>query len=306
LCRRLFAFCAVLVVLLAAQPAVPAGGAGTSGRPETLRRLCDLDEGELDRLLQRLAADCPDFDARLSLLARRYVGCSGYCADPLTREEENWFPYRHTNCTMYVLYVTAMANSASYSQARCHMRRLHYRDGVVGFAGRYHFTGDRITDPDNPYFTDITAASVWDPSRLQSVAFTFNRGEDGGFFFGERLGAWSRQARMTYIPREGFEPGMLKPLPPVTGIAFVKKENWPRGVFVGHEGLLVGHDLYHSSRQAGVTVVRDFLSGPFAQSGWEGIMLFAINRVADARPCAGSDVPDGIPAYQDNRDLSAR
>jgi hypothetical protein len=305
-CRRMMlAVCGYLALTFAGAPTGYGSPGNTAGGPGpesgANARLCDMTEAELDRLLRHLAITCPDFNERLRILARRYDGCSGYYADPLTRENEDWFPYRHTNCTMYVLYVAALANSASSAQARCHMRRLHYRGGTVSFASRYHFTSDRITDPGNPYFSDCTARSVRDPSRLNIVPITLNRKKDGGFFFGGPLHGWSRRITMSYLPRKGFEPDMLKPLPPVTGVAFVKKENWSQGVFIGHEGLLIDGDLYHSSEHTGVTVVKEYLARVFVQSAWEGIVLFAINPVVPEEPCGGTALPSFRPEPQDFR-----
>ncbi|MFC1591943.1 N-acetylmuramoyl-L-alanine amidase-like domain-containing protein [Thermodesulfobacteriota bacterium] len=249
--------------------------------PEAAAAIHACTPAQLDRLLKQLRSREPRFQKRLAALARRYAGAP-YCADPLENEQEQWLPYDRTNCTMFVLYVAALANSGSLQEARRHMRYAHYRGGSVGFRQRYHFTTDRITDPANSYFSVITARQVTDPSRLADAAVTLNRKKDGGFFFGGRLDGWSRAVTLRYIPRDGFRPGMLKPLPEVTGIAFVKASNWQKGIVVGHEGLLVGGDLYHSSLSAGVCVVKAYFETAFAGSAWEGAILFSINEVPAA------------------------
>jgi hypothetical protein len=79
-----------------------------------------------------------------------------------------------------------------------------------------------------------------------------------------------------YIPRRGFTPQMLAPLPRVLGIAFVKKANWDQGLIVGHEGLLIDGDLYHASIKRGVVVEKKYLADCFPVSHWEGLLLFQL------------------------------
>ena len=175
-----------------------------------------------------------------------------------------------------MLYVAALANSHSLPEARAHMRRPHYRGGRVSFARRYHFTADRITDPDNAYFQECTAELVRSPDRLRRVSCVLNRRRDGTPTFGGRLQGWQRRVSLAYVPRENFAPDMLRPLPPVIGVPFLKRANWPAGILVGHEGLLVQGDLLHSSPGRGVCVQERYLSRHFAASDWEGICLFRL------------------------------
>jgi hypothetical protein len=230
---------------------------------------------DMDILLPELHRRYPAFDDRVKALAQMYRGAA-YTADPLTNETTDWMPYGSTNCTMYILYIEAFANSRCMAEAREHMRLLHYRGGRVGFAERYHFTEDRITDPANTYFTEATGKYVRDPQSLRRISLELNRRKDGSLLFGDRLGRWTKKVDMSYIPRAGFTPGKLAPLPRVLGIAFVKKANWAQGLIVGHEGLLIDGDLYHASPRGGVVVEKNYLAARFPASPWEGMILFQL------------------------------
>ncbi|MCP4713616.1 MAG: DUF1460 domain-containing protein [Deltaproteobacteria bacterium] len=254
---------------------------GIVSAEEQNRKIYMLSEDQLDRLLPELHTTCPLFNDRLAEIVKLYLGAS-YCTDPLTAEETNWFPHAKPNCTMLVLYAAALANGKTYAGAREHMRLLHYRGGAVGFAARYHFTSDRITDEANRYFNDITAGCVKNPVLLQPINLTLNKKKDGSSFFGGRLGNWSREVTVRMVSRKGFSMQNIKQLSPIVGVAFVKKVNFDKGIIVGHEGLLIDGDLYHASPGKGVVVVKDYLAGEFAASSWTGLLFFSINEIGGA------------------------
>lgn len=249
-----------------------------------LIRIHELTRSELNTVLVELQKRFPNFEARVHAIATMYLGAD-YVLDPLTDELNNWLPFSETNCTMLVHYILAFANAHSYAEALEHMRWLHYRRGIVGFKTRYHFTTDRITCPENHYFTAVTEQYVKDPAVLEQVTLTLNRKADGGYLFGGRLDGWTREVTLSYIPRIGFTLDLLRELPRVLGVAFVKRANWEIGVIVGHEGLLIDGDLFHSGAPRfgigdwGVNVIEDYFRGfPFTR--WEGIILFRINEVS--------------------------
>lgn len=242
-------------------------------------KIFELTPDELSQVLGELQHRFPNADGRLRAIAEMYVGAS-YYTEPFTDEKAEWMPYAKTNCTMFVLYATAFANSGSYEEALEHMKHLHYRNGVVDFTNRYHFTSDRISDPANRYFTNVTEKYVVNPGTLPQVTLTLNKKSDGSLLFGDRLGNWTREVTMKYIPRIGFSPEMLKNLPKTVGVAFVKRSNWKIGVIVGHEGILIDGDLYHSGSQStGLYVIKDYLQTEFLSSSWEGMFLFTLNSV---------------------------
>ncbi len=262
------------------QTAGPAHAASGTGNRDTCAALYSCTQAGVDTLLSRLVEQTPDFNGRIRKLAALYVGAPYAAESPLHDEAADWLPYAQTDCTLFVLYITAFANSRSLQEARGHMRRLHYRGGVVGFKTRYHFTEDRITDPANRYFSVVTEQYVKTPRDLRQISLVLNRKKDGGYLFGDRLDTWSKKVTLHYIPRKGFVPAMLNPLPAAVGIAFVKKSNWEKGVIVGHEGLLIDGNLYHASPGKGVQAVGNYLEQAFPGSPWEGFVLFSINAVA--------------------------
>jgi hypothetical protein len=198
-----------------------------------------------------------------------YIGAP-YYAQPLTDEIHDWLPYPKTNCTMFILYATAFVNSHSLQEACEHMRRLHYKGGIVGFKTRYHFTVGRISDPDNRYFSAVTEQYIKNPADLKLVTLILNKKSNGPYLFGGQLNNWHREVTIKYLPKEGFNPDMFRKLPKSIGIAFVKRSNWEIGAIVGHEGLLIDRDLYHSSPSSGVCVIKDFLKTEFPNSLWAG------------------------------------
>ena len=250
---------------------------GKTFQPET--RIYNALPSDLNLLLPKLKNEFPDKNRRLKALADMYMGAFPYCADTLTEESRNWFPYRQTNCTLFVLYLAAFMNSSSFEEACEHMRLLHYRNGIVGFKGRYHFTADRITAPENRYFSENTLKYVKNRSELKNISLVLNRTSEKKSFFKGRLDHWKRAVSVDYIPREGFSTEELKDLPEVIGIAFIKRSNWGKGIIVGHEGLLINGDLCHSSPSSGVNIIKNYLSIEFAGSKWEGIVFFSINEV---------------------------
>lgn len=242
-------------------------------------RIYQLSYTGIDDLLSRLCREKKSFNTKIGDVARMFID-TPYSKDPLSDENVNWLPYQTTNCTMFVLTVAAFANSCGVSEAYMHMRHLHYKGAQIGFRQRYHFTSDRITDPENRYFTAETERWVRHPSSLKHVTLQLNRKKQGGYFFGDRLGTWTKEVSLDYVPRQGFTPEMLKKrVPGVIGIAFVDTSLWEKGIIIGHEGILINNDLYHASPGQGVNVIPDYLSGAFSKSKWDGFVLFRINQV---------------------------
>ena len=238
-----------------------------------------LNPTQLDLLLYELQWRFPNKDDRLKAIATMYLGAD-YYKEPFIDELKDPLPYRRANCTMFVLYATTFLNSSNYEEALETIRWVHYKGGVVGYKNRYHFTSDRITDPDNKYFTDVTANYVVDQSFIRELTLTLNVKQDGSLLFEGKLGGWEKTITVKYIKRGDFTIDKLKKLPRSIGIAFVKKSNWPIGVIIGHEGILIDGDLYHSSYPTlGLYKIKDYLSESFPFSNSEGMMLFEINVV---------------------------
>lgn len=242
-------------------------------------KIYTLNPTQLDLVLRELQLRFPDKDDRLKAIATMYLGAD-YYQEPFIDELKDPLPYRRTNCTMFVIYAATFLNSSNYEEALEIIRWVHYKGGVVGYKNRYHFTSDRITDPNNKYFADVTMDYVADPSFVREVTLTLNVKQDGSHFFGGKLGNWEKPITVKYIKKGDFTIDKLKKLPRSIGIAFVKKSNWPMGLIIGHEGILIDGDLYHSSSPAlGLYKIENYLSERFPFSDWEGMMLFEINVV---------------------------
>lgn len=240
-------------------------------------KIYQLTESELGLILSELQRRFPDKADRLKAIATMYLGAE-YFTQPFLDELAKPLAYQRTNCTMFVIYATTFLNSASYQEALATVKQVHYRDGLVGYKTRYHFTTDRIRDPKNPYFTLVTEKYVTDPSILGEVSLNLNVKANGEYLL-NKLDGWSKPMTIKYIKRTNFFPDKLSDLPRTLGVALVKRSNWPIGVVVGHEGILIDGDLYHSgSVKTGLHKIDNYLS-VFAESQWEGIIFFQINQV---------------------------
>lgn len=241
-------------------------------------KIYGLDESELALILPELQKRFPDKADRLKAIAEMYLGAE-YFSQPFVDELAKPLSYRRTNCTMFVIYATTFLNSSSYQEALTTVKNVHYRDGIVGYQTRYHFTTDRISDPNNPYFSAVTEKYVADQSILWQVSLNLNVKDTGGYLL-TKLHNWSQPMTIQYIKRSNFSVDKLKALPRTLGVAFVKRSNWPLGVVVGHEGILIDGDLYHSGSVAtGLHKIEDYFREVFPKSPWEGVIFFHINQV---------------------------
>ncbi len=243
-----------------------------------LVNIYQADHRQLDLILIELHRRFPIKEDRLKAIAEMYLGAK-YYTEPFVDELADPLPYTRTNCTMFVIYAATFLNSSSYDKALENVKKIHYHDGLVGYKTRYHFTTDRITDPENRYFTEATEQYVSDPSVLWKVSINLNVKQSGGYLL-EGLDGWSKPVTVKYIRRKDFTVDKLKYLPRTLGVAFVKKSNWPIGVVVGHEGILIDGDLYHSgSPSTGLYRIDNYFSEVFPGSDWEGVIFFQINEV---------------------------
>lgn len=233
---------------------------------------------ELGLLLDELQRRFPNKDDRLKAIAEMYLGAE-YYTEPFINELEDPLPYQRTNCTMFVIYATTMVNSSNYQEALEKVKQVHYRGGIVGYKSRYHFTTDRITDPENHYFSVVTDSYAADPAALWEVSVNLNVRTSGNYLL-KNLDGWNKPITVKYIKRDNFTIDKLKFLPRTLGVAFVKKSNWKLGVVVGHEGILIDGDLYHSgSPTTGLYKIDNYFIEKFAKSNWEGVIFFTINEV---------------------------
>ncbi|GEM_PF-99364 len=245
----------------------------------TLPKPWTLSPDEVTEILPRFQQHFPDFQERLKAFAIWRVGTPYEIfklgeeiapdPDPLIRLDVS-------DCTAHVLTTLAFAQSNSWQEARQNMIRIHYKpDGsgrkIPTYKTRWHFTADRITA--NPYTVNITD-SLLAADKLAAVKITLNQEADGSEFLPLD---WTRAVELKYIPNDQITPELMKRLPDVCGVAFVKKSYFKKGIFFGHEGMIIDRqELIHASQSVGKTARVDFLDYYFSSSGpiFDGIMIY--------------------------------
>lgn len=107
--------------------------------------LQQLKPAQIDRFLALLHRAVPDLRARVSLLARRFLGqrYELYLLGEFPYEvvdPQPLFTLDASDCVVFVEHVYAMALGASWSEFFWLLQRIRYRDGVIGVATRNHYT----------------------------------------------------------------------------------------------------------------------------------------------------------------------
>src|SRR6185436_18807919 len=138
-------------------------------------------------------------------------------------------------CAVLNLVSAALAHARDGGDERAAMARANYRDGVIAYATRFHFTTDRLDA--SPYYGDITRKVGGSACRSQAV--TLNRKTDGGRWIPIE---WSRRRVVRYVPRE-FGARFASwhdehRVPNAMGVAFVQTSKMSNGLDVVHESLL--------------------------------------------------------------------
>lgn len=243
-----------------ADAAVPRLAALDSAQRATLEaRLADRPVGERAAACEFLMVGAP---YRLGALGEG----SPPDTDPLVA-------FDTTDCTALQLVAATFAHASEPGGERAAMARAGYRDGVVSYATRLHFTTDRLDA--SPYFRDITRDVGGRACARARV--TLNRRRSGARWIAidwrrERTVAWLPRARARDLAAT-FDAGRL---PAAVGIAFVHRAGLGDGLDVVHESLLWhGRTLVHASSRAGRVVAvpwRDYLDGPGRDA--DGVVLF--------------------------------
>ncbi|RMF06833.1 MAG: DUF1460 domain-containing protein, partial [Candidatus Neomarinimicrobiota bacterium] len=139
------------------------------------------------------------------------------------------------------------------------MIQIHYKPDSNGnrtpsYFRRWHYTSDRITA--NPSTTDITE-TLLPREKLAEAKLTLNRKADGGEFLPIH---WEREVDLFYIPNDQINADLLRKLPKVCGVAFVRRSYMDKGILIAHEGMIIDQkDLIHASLSAGYTQRIPFL-----------------------------------------------
>lgn len=241
----------------------------------TLPRLAALDSAQRAAIAERIAGW--PVGRRVAAFAFLQVGAP-YRLGPLGEEappdDDPLLAFDATDCAVLNLVSTALAHAREAGGERAAMARLNYRDGVVSYATRLHFTTDRLDAA--PWHEDITRAVGGRLCRTRRV--TLNRRADGGYWIPI---AWSRERDVTWLPRATarrfaawHDAGRI---PDALGVAFVREATLGDGLDVVHESLLWrGRVLLHASSTTGRVVTVPwpaYLAGPGRRH--DGFVLFA-------------------------------
>ncbi len=247
---------------------------------DSLPKPWTLNQDQISKILPGFYQHYPDFLGRLRAFALWQVGKpyeifslgeeQGPDPDPLLRLDVS-------DCTVHVLTALAVSQSHSWEEARQNMIRIHYkpnREGVIqpSYQTRWHYTTDRLQE--NPYTVDITT-DLFPRELLEKVTLVLNRKADSTRFLPLD---WEKPVTVYYIPNHLINENLLKKVPPVCGVAFVRKTLFKSGLIIAHEGMLIdGQNLVHASAEYKRTVNVDFLNYYFRDTGpvFDGILIYA-------------------------------
>jgi len=247
-----------------------------------------LSKQQLNDELPKFEQRFPDFNDRLRALALWRVG-TPYEIFKLGEERapdfDPIFRLDVSDCTGHVLTSLSLAQSNSWEEAQQNMIKIHYKPDEQGkkvptYTSRWHYTSDRIMN--HPSTPSISARYI-DDEKLAVQTITLNHLEGGGEFL--KLD-WSLDADVKYIPNEQITEDLLRKLPTIAGVAFVKPSYFSKGIISAHEGMIIdGAKLLHAGQVAGETVVEDFMKYYFTDKGprFGGIILFEFNPLPVSR-----------------------
>jgi len=240
----------------------------------TLPRLADLDQPQRTEVAERIANW--DIGSRVAAWAFLQVGMP-YELGPLGEEAppdtQPVIEFRTTDCAVLNLVSAALAHTRDAGGERAAMAFANYREGVISYAMRFHFTTDRLDS--SPYYRDITQKVGGSECRSQMVVL--NRKADGGRWIPIE---WSRRRIVYYVPRTlGTSFAQWHDehrLPDAMGVAFVQTSKMSNGLDVVHESMLwQGRTFLHASSLTGRVVTMpwtEFLAGPGRR--YDGFVLF--------------------------------
>jgi hypothetical protein len=240
----------------------------------TLPRLADLDSTQRATLAGRIAGW--KVGERVAAWAFLQVG-TPYQLGPLGEEappdSQPVIAFQTTDCAGLNLVSAALAHVRDAKGERAAMALANYRDGVITYATRFHFTTDRLDH--SPYYHDITRRVGGQVCRTREVVL--NRRANGKRWIPIE---WSRRRLVTFLPRSSgaqFERWHKQGrLPAAAGVAFVRASMLSDGLDVVHESLLWrGRTFLHASSTTGRVVTMPWTQ--FLESAgrrYDGFVLF--------------------------------
>ena len=91
---------------------------------------------------------------------------------------------------------------------------------------------------------------------------------------------WTKKVAVHFIPNQMIDAHLMKKIPSVTGVAFVKKAYFKMGLIIAHEGIIIDNkDIIHASQEFGKTVKMDFLDYYFTdnEARFDGVVFFSFH-----------------------------
>lgn len=240
---------------------------------DSLPKPWTLSQEEVSEILPEFHKHYPDFHERIKAMNLWRVG-TPYSIFKLGEEKEpDLDPIIRidtSDCTVHVLTTLAFTMSQDWDESRQKMIQLHYKDHQPSYKTRWHYTSDRLMN--HPLTVDITR-TLLPKNEIASVHIILNQKENGSEFL--KLD-WTDERDVYYIPSDKITPKLLKSIPEVAGVAFVRKKYFKMGIVLAHEGYLIDQSrVIHASSDAGETVNVDFMEYYFRDEGplFDGIMI---------------------------------
>ena len=93
---------------------------------------------------------------------------------------------------------------------------------------------------------------------------------------------WKKSTSIDYIPSDKITSEIIKKLPVISGVAFVKESYFDTGLIVAHEGMVVNNkNIIHASSEYGKTVNMDFMEYYFRSDGplFDGVLFYSFHPI---------------------------
>ena len=249
---------------------------------EDLPKPWTLTENEFSNILQKFGERYPDFYDRLKYFSKWQIGkpykifCLGEEIQP---DPDPIFRMDVSDCTVHILTSLASVQSNNWSEAKSNLIKIHYKSDSEGkhvphYDKRWHFTTDRLLD--NPSTKNITE-TLFNPDKIEKIDLTLNQKENGDEFLDIK---WTKKVAVHFIPNQMIDAHLMKKIPSVTGVAFVKKAYFKMGLIIAHEGIIIDNkDIIHASQEFGKTVQMDFLDYYFTdnKARFDGVVFFSFH-----------------------------
>jgi len=246
---------------------------------DTLPKPWILSEDEISDILPEFQKKYPNFEDRLKVFALWRVG-TPYEIFKLGEEqppdEDPLIRLDVSDCTGHIITSLSFVQSQSWDEARHNIVKIHYKENEIGehipsFESRWHFTSNRILN--HPSTVNITN-ELLEIDKLKMININLNKKDDDTHLLDLD---WTKAVQFSYIPNENINNDLLKKLPEICGVAFVRESYIKNGLAIAHEGMIIDNkNLIHASSTTGETVNVDFIDYYFGNDEpvFDGIVIY--------------------------------